>query len=240
MATMTGAKTVTWGMLLAGALMVASATTAQGRPYYDYYRHRHDSSSSSKKFDFDQSRTHLGFGMLVGGFTVGPVDGPAVGVHFQLGRHMGPLLLFGEYNLLSIGESSTNTSDPIRGMLNRFGAAARYSFVEFSDRSQKLQGQFWFEGGIGHQQINWQEGGVLRRQDVSFGFGATMNVRIGDRYKKDPKVFGFHYAFKATIARAPGSDKMLPPTCGGPCDEPTPPSPNDFGLYFNFGLTWGR
>ncbi len=235
MATMTGAKTITWGTILAAALVVSSVKTADAESYY----HRR-SRVKSDKFEFDTPRLNLGFGMLVGGFDVGPVGGPAVGVHFDVGRQMGPLYLFGEYNLLSIGENSSSVENPVRGMLNRFGVNARYHFVEFSDRRHKLQGAFWVEAGLGHQQVNWAEGGVLRREDVSFGFGAQFNVRIGDRYKPNPKVFGFYYAFKANIARAPGADKQLPPTCGGPCDMPTPPSPNDFGLFFNFGLMWGR
>jgi len=236
---MRGEKTITWGIagLLAAALITATAATAEARPY-NY--HHYSSSHKSEKFTFDKPRLNLGLGMLVGGYSVGPIDGPAVGVHLDVGRQMGALSIYGEYNLLSIGESSTNIEDPVRGMLNRFGVNARYHFVEFSDRHDKLQGAFWVEGGLGQEQINWQKGGVLRRQDVSFGFGAQFNVRIGDRYKPNPKVFGFYYAFKATIARAPDSDKVLPPTCGGPCDYPTPPSPNDFGLYFNFGLQWGR
>jgi len=236
MATMTGAKTVTWGTILAAALVVGSIQTAEADSYYNRYR----AKKRSEKFEFDQPRLNLGFGMLVGGFSVGPVSGSGVGVHLDVGRQMGPLYLFGEYNLLSIGESGVNEDDPIRGMLNRFGVNARYHFVEFADRRNKLQGAFWVEAGLGHQQVNWAKGGVLRREDVSFGFGAQFNVRIGSRYKRDPKVFGFYYAFKATIARAPGADKQLPPACGGPCDMPTPPSPNDFGLFFNFGLMWGR
>lgn len=238
MATMRGAKTTTWGImgLLAAAVVAGSTQTADAsQPYY-----RYRATKKSEKFKFSVPRLNLGLGMLVGGYTVGPISGPAVGVHLDIGRQMGPLAIYGEYNLLSIGESSMDTENPVTGMLNRFGINARYHFVEFSDRRDKIQGAFWVEGGLGHQQINWQEGGVLRRQDVSFGFGAQFNVRIGDRYKPNPKVFGFYYAFKATVARAPDSDKVLPPTCGGPCDYPTPPSPNDFGLYFNFGLQWGR
>lgn len=187
---------------------------------------------------FDEPRLELGFGMHVGGFSVGPVSGPAVGVHLDLGRQMGPLLLYGEYDLLAIGESSVSEEDPVRGVLHRVGAAARYHLAQFGGDSIPVKGGFWMEGGLGRQAITWNEGGILRRNDVSLGFGlqATFKVKRRDR----PTFIGFYYAFRASIAHAPDADKMLPPACGGPCDEPTVPSPYDLGLFFNLGLSWGR
>jgi len=189
---------------------------------------------------FVRNRTEVGFGMLVGGYSVGPVGGAAVGMHLDLGRQMGPFKLYGEYNFMSVGESATTVEDPTRGMLHRLGLGARYNFAEIGGGKYKpIQGTFWLEGGIGRQRVQWMEGGVLTRDDASFGFGAQMNFKIG-KHSDKPKIFGFYYAFKATVARAPDADQLGPATCAGPCDEPTTPSPYDFGLFFNLGLQWGK
>lgn len=189
---------------------------------------------------FDKSRTKVGFGMLLGSFDVGPVGGTAVGMHFELGRKSGPLYLYGEYDMLSIGESNIDIEDPIRGFLHRGSANVRYNFAQVGGKRVPVQGEFWVEAGVGQQRIQWHEGGKLTRNDVSVGFGAKANFRIGKRRAKKPKTIGFHYAFKAFIARGPASEQMLPPTCSGPCDEPTVPSPNDLGLFFNLGLEFGK
>lgn len=189
---------------------------------------------------FEKSRTELGFGMLVGGFSVGPVSGAAVGVHVDVGRQMGPLKLFGEYNFLTIGEASgAGEVDPIRGVMNRLGLNARYNFGEVSDRRDKIQGTFWAEAGVGREIIDWHKGGRLRRDDLSFGFGAQFNLRM-NRDRRKPKVFGFYYALKVTVAESPDAEQMTVPTCGGPCDEATGPSTSDYGVYFNLGLQWGK
>jgi hypothetical protein len=187
---------------------------------------------------FDDPRLHVGFGMHAGGFSVGPVGGPAVGVHVDLGRQMGPLLVYGEYNLLSIGESSASEADPIRGVLHRVGAAARYHLTQFGGGTIPVKGGFWMEAGLGRQAITWDEGGILRRNDVSLGFGLQADFKI--RRDERATFIGFYYAFRASIAHGPDADKMQPPTCAGPCDEPTAPSPYDLGLFFNLGLNWGR
>ncbi len=189
---------------------------------------------------FGRARTDIGFGMLVGGYSVGPIGGAGVGIHLDVGRQMGPLKLFGEYNLLSVGESSYDAEDPVRGALHRVGLNARYNFAELGGgRHKPIQGAFWLEAGVGRQHVAWYDGGVLTRDDVDVGFGAQFNFKIG-RHSDKPKIFGFYYAFKATIAKSPNADESGPPTCAGPCDEPTTPSPYDLGLFFNMGLNWGR
>jgi hypothetical protein len=212
--------------LLAGTLATSTATAD------DYV-------ASDKKGTFDDARTELGFGMLVGGYGVGPVGGAGVGLHLDVGRQMGDLKLYGEYNFLSIGEAYTE-EDPVRGVLHRGGLAARYNFATLGGgRYKPIQGAFWLEAGLGRQYIRWNEGGVLERDDVSFGFGAQFNFMIG-KNSPNPKVLGFYYAFKAMVARAPDADEMAPATCGGPCDRPTGPSPYDVGAFFNMGLQFGR
>lgn len=189
---------------------------------------------------FDRHRTEIGAGMLVGGFAVGPIGGTAVGLHLDIGRQMGQLKLMGEYNFMGIGESSYEIEDPVRGVLHRGGLIARYNFAEIGGgRRTPLQGSFWLEAGLGREHIQWNEGGVLSRDDVALGFGAQLNVLIG-RDSPKPKTFSIYYAFKALIAKSPTKDQMGPVTCGGPCDEPTAPSPYDAGFFFNLGLSWGR
>lgn len=189
---------------------------------------------------FRLGRSDLGFGVLAGSYSVGPVTGPGVGLHIDAGWNRKAWLLYGEYDFLSIGESQQDVSDPIRGLLHRFAAMGRYAFAEFGDGSNvPLQGQFWLEGGVGREIVMWDEGGRLGRNDLAFGLGAELNV-VTKRDTPDPNVFGIYYAFRLTVARAPDADKVEMATCGGPCDEPTLPSPYDLGLFFNAGLSWGR
>ena len=137
-----------------------------------------------------------------------------------------------------IGES-TSVPDAVHGLLHRGGANLRYDVGAIGGRDKPVQGTFWLEGGAGREWIFWDEGGRLTRDDVSLGFGAQMNFQLG-RHDPKPRVLGIYYAFKTTIARGPDADQMAPATCGGPCDEPTAPSPYDLGLYFNVGLQYGR
>jgi len=197
-----------------------------------------DDDDKYKDEPFDRPRTELGFGMYAGGFEVGPVGGPGIGFHLDVGHRRGPLMIHGEYALLDIGESSYDNPDPIDGQLHRFGINARYNFADFGGgRYTPLRGAFWLEGGLGHQTVLWEEGGKLNRPDVALGFGAELDIRT-KRHDK-PKYWSIYYAFRMTIAESPGA-KQMEPTCGGPCDEPTLPSPYDLGFFFNMGFTFGR
>lgn len=195
-------------------------------------------ASAEEDDSFHKPRTKFGFGMLLGSYDVGPISGPAVGMHAEVGRRYGSLVLSGEYNMLSIGESSTTVEEPVRGMLHRGSLNARYNFAEIGGgRRIPVQGAFWFEGGVGRHVVYWNEGGKLTRNDVGFGFGGQVNFRVR---REKPQIFGFYYAFRATVAQSPTADEMAPATCGGPCDEATPPSPHDLGLFFNMGLEWSK
>ncbi len=188
---------------------------------------------------FHEPRTEVGFGMLAGAYSVGPVGGGAVGLHLDLGRQMGPVKLYGEYDFLSIGNSASET-DPVRGLLHRGGLMVRYNFAEVGGGPYKpIQGAFWLEGGAGRQFVHWDAGGVLERDDVAAGFGGQFNFLLA-RHSPHPKVLGFYYAFRAFVARSPDAGTMQPATCGGPCDRPTSPSPYDLGLFFNMGLQFGH
>lgn len=223
-----------WLAGLAGLLATAGAARAQTTVATD------SGPEEEEHNPFQLGRSDFGFGVLAGGFSVGPVSGPGVGLHIDAGWNRKAWLLYGEYDFLSIGESQQDVTDPIRGLLHRFAAMGRYAFAEFGDgQNIPLQGQFWIEGGAGREIVLWDEGGRLGRNDLAIGLGAELNV-VTKRDTPHPNVFGIYYAFRMTVARAPDADKVEMATCGGPCDEPTLPSPYDLGLYFNAGLSWGR
>lgn len=184
------------------------------------------------------SRTDVGFGLLAGSYSVGPVHGSGVGLHLDLGHHFGPLALFAEYDLLAVGEPTT-MEKPIRGHMHRGGLSARYSFFRVGGDRVPIQGDFWAEGGLGLHRVAWDDGGVLDRTDISFGVGGQANFIVG-RDEPTPRVIGFYYAFRGMVMKAPGAEAERMATCGGPCDRPTEPSPYDLGLFFNVGLTFGR
>ena len=76
----------------------------------------------------------------------------------------------------------------------------------------------------------------LGRKDLAFGLGAQATFRIG---RDKPRYIGVYYAMKAWVASAPERKDDMP-VCAGPCDEATGPSPYDFGIFFNFGVPFGR
>jgi hypothetical protein len=230
-------RAAAWITALAGALAAASGGAARAQTAIATDTAPPD---QEEKNPFRLGRSDFGFGLLAGGYSVGPVSGPGVGLHLDAGWNRKAWLLYGEYDFVSIGENQQDVSDPIRGLLHRFAAMGRYAFAEFGDGENiPLQGQFWVEAGAGREIIRWDEGGRLGRNDLAFGIGAELNV-VTRRDTPDPNVFGIYYAFRLTVARAPDSDKIEMATCGGPCDEATLPSPYDLGLFFNVGLSWGR
>jgi hypothetical protein len=217
----------TRALVIASLLVAGSATAA------------HAQDSYGERDVFEVPRTEIGFGMLAGGYSVGPVSGAAAGIHLDAGRQFGRVKLFGEYNMLVIGNSGSATEAATRGLQHRGGANLRYDVGAIGGDGKPVQGTFWLEGGAGREWIYWQEGGRLTRDDISLGFGAQVNFQL-KRYDTRPRVLGVYYAFKTTIAKAPGESQMGPATCGGPCDTPTKPSPYDLGVYFNLGIQFGR
>jgi hypothetical protein len=185
-------------------------------------------------------------GFLIGGMSVGPLDGFAGGVFGEAGVRRDRLALLAEYDLLSVGQTAQSSAmvdpanpppDPIRGYMQRVGFDARYSVTRFGGGDAGIRGDVWIEAGAGGEVIQWYGGGRLHRGDASLGFGAQATFRIGS--ESHPHYVGFHYAVKAIIAKAPGR-KDDAPTCAGPCDEPTPPVPYDTGIFFNFGVVFGK
>ena len=209
--------------ILAASLLVAGAGTAAG---------------SDDEHPLDRPRTDIGIGMLVGGFGVGPVSGVAGGMHLSLGRQVGNVSLYAEWDLLSVGESSLDVADPVRGLMSRVGGNLRYNMWRLRE-STDFEFALWWEGGVGRQFIQWSEGGQLARNDLSFGFGLQTDFGLcggGNTLN----VFGVSYAIKAVVARSPHIAGLGQPSCAGPCDTGTQQAPYDFGLFFNMGFEFGR
>jgi len=195
-----------------------------------------DECSDRRSQSWSKPRVEAGFGLLAGSYTVATISGGAVGMHFDGGVRMGRLALLGEYDFLSVGESAYDNADPVRGVLHRAGANARYSFLSVGGRNLPLRGDFWVEGGVGTQLVQWDGGGELSRRDLSYGIGGQLTARVG---KHKPTYLGFYYAFRGLLARDPFPGKRTP-TCAGPCDTATSPSTWDSSAFFNFGIVFSR
>lgn len=216
------------------ALAAVAVTAVTARPAAACYDRE---CKDARARAWDKPRFEGAIGMLGGGYNVGPIGGGAIGTHFDAGVRAGRLAVLGEYAFLAHGQSSYKYDDPVRGHLHRLGATARYSLAAFGGRDIPLRGDIWVEGGVGNQLVRWHGGGELSRRDLAFGAGGQMTVRIG---RDAPKYLGFYYAFRGLVARDPVAKADTPPTCAGPCDYPTGPSPWDMGAFFNFGVVFSR
>jgi len=174
-------------------------------------------------------------GFVVGEDAVGPVSGTAFGFHVDGGVRYRRLALLGEYHFLTLTEN-TPIRDPVHALVHRFGATLRYSFGVLTRHDLPIRGDFWIEAGFGRELIQWREGGRLARNDASAGLAGQLTVRFGPGHRRK---LGLYYAAKFLIANRPDA-KQLPPTCAGPCDEPTHMIPIDLGIFFNLGVVFGR
>jgi hypothetical protein len=228
-------------MRIASTLLVALAaatvaTTATANPIaYD--------GSYYAKPERDRNPDHhlqpeVGLGFIVGSFGIGPISGPAYGMQLGAGVRLNRIALIGEYNFMTVGQSSYDDDipDPVRGIVHRVGASLRYSFGVLAKPGFPLRGEFWVEAGGGRQFLRWYDGGKLSRNDVSLGLAGQLSVRWGESRRKK---LGIFYALKLLGSQRP-DEKWMPPTCAGPCDEPTGPIPYDLGIFFHAGLTFGR
>jgi len=195
----------------------------------------------------DQSMRWEGaFGVRVGSFHVGTFDGMGYGFHLDGGVRFDRTLVYGEYSYLSLSNAPPDntaaqggmaTQPPeIDGIAQRVGVNARYSVGKITGEEVPLRGDFWLEAGVGREYLRWYGGGKLTRNDVSLGLGGQITVRWGQ--SKHKKV-GLFYALKMTGARRADA-KEMPPTCAGPCDEPTGPMPYDLGIFFDVAVPFGR
>lgn len=223
---------------IVGLCALAGVAAAQPPPYYDqYYVPEPYVEPKKPKDPWEKARFEGAVGALIGGQRVGYVSGTAGGLHLDAGVRFHKLFPFLEYDFLSVGDSAYDEPEPVRGFMHRFSLNLRYSLGAFGGKGDlPVRGDIWAEVGAGHQEIHWHEGGRLGRKDASFGFGAQATFRVG---KVKPRYIGVYYAMKATIARSPERKDDMP-ICAGPCDEATGPSPWDFGIYFNFGVPFGK
>lgn len=178
------------------------------------------------------------FGILAGSAPVGYVDGGMAAPHLDVGARRGRWLVYATGAMGSIGDSSYEAENPVRGMIARIGAGVRYTYAKIgSGRGEvPLRGQFWIEAGAGHQHIQWNEGGVLGRQDLVIGFGAQLDIRVS---RERMRFAGLYYALDITFSEAPAM-KERPPVCAGPCDEATGPGTMDIGFLLNVGIPFGK
>jgi hypothetical protein len=226
----------TWWSCAAAAALLGAAVPARAQS---------DDDESGEHDRWRDLRFEGDVGFLVGGMSVGPIDGFAGGAFAAGGVRRDRLALLGEYDLLSVGQSPDASSsdpsmpapDPIRGYMQRFGADARYSVASFGGGDVGIRGDIWLEAGLGGEVIQWYGGGKLHRGDLDLGFGGQATFKLGS--DSHPRYLGFHYAVKGLLAKAPPRKDDFP-TCAGPCDEPTPPVPYDVGIFFNFGVVFGR
>ena len=180
-------------------------------------------------------RIEARIGMLVGAGDVGDVSGPSNGLHVAVGARYGEVTGMAEYDYLGVRDSD-GVEAGRHGDLSRAGLVARWSLFH-TDESAPVVGDYWAEAGVGYEHVSWAPGGVLERPDLVLGFGAELD---GHAYftTPHPRHIGMWLGFRAIVARAPSTDS--PAVCGGPCTMATPPSRNDVGLYFTWGMHWGR
>jgi hypothetical protein len=188
------------------------------------------------------------FGIRVGSVHVGSFDGMGFGFHLDGGARFDRLFVYGEYSYLMLSNAPT-TSDSaangaavmpppeIDGVEHRIGANARYSVGKITGEEVPLRGDFWLEAGVGERLVQWDQGGELRRPDMSFGFGGQFGGRFGREHDHHA---GIYYAMKMTFSRAPESYTDRAPTCAGPCDTPTRPNSMDRSFLFNLGIVFGN
>jgi hypothetical protein len=207
--------------ILALALFIPAVAAAEPSYYgddYDPYAHQEHALHLMGEGGFE-----------VGSFSVGRIAGTAVGFHLDAGVHWNKLALLGGYELLSLTQDA-DVPEPVRGLIHRLDARARYSIGDKSLRP--FRGEFWLELGGGREIIRWYDGGKLSRNDLSFAIGAQGSIRFGANKRRN---MGLYYAAKFIIADRPDG-KIMTPGCAGPCDEPTAMIPIDLGIFFDVGI----
>jgi hypothetical protein len=176
-------------------------------------------------------------GMLTGGNDLGDVTGPSSGLYVTAGYRSGSATLMVEYDYLHVGDGDSDATDR-DGRMTRGGAMLRWLVADVAKPGAPVGLEFWAEGGGGLERVAWDHGGILYRPDLALGFGLDIDGRGWRESGRRQRHFGAFVAFRAVVARAPESTD--PVMCEGPCSIATRPSRNDVGLYFLFGLHWGR
>jgi hypothetical protein len=170
-------------------------------------------------------RVSMGVG---GGGRFGNVDD----VHFQGGDLHGELEVrfAGATSAVLVGDlagaSAIDTMVPVRGTAEVAALTVRDTLMGFGE-PHHLGGDMFFDLGGGRERIGWSNGSALTRDFVSFGIGGSVVLPHGTHR--------IRYGFRIDLARAPDPGK-LPPTCDGPCDQPTKTRPYDASILME--VTW--
>jgi len=175
-------------------------------------------------------------GFMIGGSDTGDATGLSMGFHGQLGARLDKISLFGEFDYYSVGDSPGEDMRRI-GRASRVGGTLRYSLLNAGPQSGAIGGDWWVEAGGGYEHVNWNQGGVLNRPDLTLGIGLEVDGRPGYGTNHVQHA-GWYFAFRTVVAQAPTSD--APVVCGGPCTMASQPSRTDVSMYFITGLHWGR
>ena len=197
-------------LLLIAAFVVAVPAVASAG-YYDSYGTYHDDPPPAKGW---KSVSLEGtFGILAGSQPVGYVDASIAAPHVDIGARKDRWLVYGTGAMGSIGESDYMVENAVRGIIARVGAGVRYTYGRIGGGRGELplRGQFWIEVGAGHQHIQWNEGGVLGRQDLVIGVGAQLDIRVS---RDKLRYMGLYYALDIMFTGAP-NQKERPPVCAG-------------------------
>jgi len=222
-------------LLLITAFMIAAPALAHAGGYYDSYGtwHEDEPEKGWKGVSLEGS-----FGILAGSAPVGYVDASIAAPHLDVGARKDRWLVYASGAMGSIGESDYMLENPVNGIIGRVGLGVRYTYGRLGGGRGEipLRGQFWVQVGAGHQHIQWNEGGVLGRQDLVIGLGAQLDVRVS---KAKLRYMGLYYALDIMFTGAPAT-KERPPVCAGPCDEATGPGSMDVGFVLNVGIPFGK
>ncbi|MGH6960023.1 MAG: hypothetical protein ACREE7_06035 [Dongiaceae bacterium] len=211
---------------LAAFLAIGLAAIPARADYYD------DGGEPFRKRKLD-----VKFGMLLGGFEIGPLDSMmAFGGDMRIGYKLFDRLhIEGSAALAGVQETTYMNPDPVGGLLERYGIGVKYHFATIGGgRYMPLMVRFYGAGEAGYQTVRWDKGGIVRRNDAGFGFGTDLDFRVS---KSGPKTIGMYMDFRLIVARSPGDPG--PAACQAICDEPTPPLSTDFMPLFRFGVSFG-
>ncbi|HUJ61974.1 MAG TPA: hypothetical protein VLX92_25890 [Kofleriaceae bacterium] len=119
------------------------------------------------------------------------------------------------------------------GHVTQLHALARFYFARPRMRPDFvwLVGDFFVEAGAGDQMFSWDGGGRLSRPVGELGIGGNELIHWATGKA------GLTVALRVEWAHRRGV--LPPPSCAGPCDQPTRPSAYDHAILLTFGGVFG-
>lgn len=182
---------------------------------------------------FRKDRLELLVGEHIGGFGVGPLGGVGFGGTLQARHGFGPVHIVLEAMFMDLGLSKGDEGT-YDGSMVRIGAAAQLHFARFGDKSVGFD--LYAETGTGQQEVYWDGGGKLTRQDLALGLGLRALFKVGGSHEQ-PQVITVDVGVRGYVARAP--DLGQGPTCAALCDERTEPFPYDVAVFSALAIGYG-